>query len=314
MFTTIQNDYLRVTVTDLGATLNRFVDKRTGIDIVLGYDTEEEYLKNSGHLGACVGRNANRIKNAEFTLNGEVYHLAKNNNMNNLHGGGKGGFAFKRWTLREQTDTKLVYTYFAKDGEEGFPGNLQATVTYELFEDTMTLSFEGTTDKDTLFNRTSHAYFNLGDDNILNETLMIATDKYAPTDEYAMTLDEVLDTHGTAYDFSAPKKIGENVSKLPTGIDNNYVFEEMGDKLVAVLSNDRLELSLYSDLPDMHLYTGYGLGPYPGKDGQHYDRYQGVALECQYFPNAVNFDRYIKPILKAGETRKNYIRYVVRTK
>ena len=313
MFTTIQNDYLSVTVTDLGATLNRFVDRRTGIDIVLGFETEAEYLRNGGHLGATVGRNANRIKDAQFTLNGEVYHLAKNNNQNNLHSG-PDGFSFKLFTLEEKTDTKLVYTYFSPDGESGFPGNLNVKVIYELFEDTMTITYEGTTDKDTVLNMTSHAYFNLGDENILDETLMVATDKYSPTDEFAMTLDEVLDTHGTAYDFSAPRKIGENVAKLPTGIDNNYVYEEMGDKLIAVLSNDRLELDVYSDMPDMHLYTGYGVGPYPGKYGQTYGRYQGVAMECQYYPNAINYDRFIKPVLKVGETRRNYIRYVVKAK
>ncbi len=311
MFYTIENEKISITVSDLGATLIRFIEKETNTDIVLGYDTEEEYTSQGGTLGASVGRNANRIKNAEFTLNGTTYHLAKNNNENNLHGGGKNGFGFRRWTMVDQTEDKLVFSYYSMDGEEGFPGNLFAKVTYSLDGNTMTQTFEGSSDKDTVFNMTSHSYFNLGDENNLNEELYITTDKYAPVDEFSMTLDEVRDVKGTPYDFTTFTKIGENTSKLPSGIDNNYVWEVMGDKLICQLRNEKLLLSVYSDMPDMHLYTGYGLTERKGKYGQTYNRSHGTALECQYFPNAVNFTNYISPVLPAGETRKNYIRYVI---
>ena len=306
----IENELLKAEISELGATLCRLIDKRSKTDVVLGYDTDEEYRNNAGNVGASIGRNANRIGNACFELNGEKYQLTVNDHMNQLHGGGINGFAFKMWKTEKATDTEIVLSYFSKDGEEGFPGNLKVLVTYRLEGDSLLFEFSGSSDRDTLFNMTNHSYFNLGDENILNEYLHITTDRYSPTDDCALTLDEVLDTADTPYDFSSFTKLEDNLSKLPSGIDNNYVWETMGDKLMAELKNDRLQLNVYSDLPDMHLYTAFHLGTQHGKYDIAYGRYKGICLECQYYPNGINYGRkYLLPILKKDETMTHYIRY-----
>ena len=305
----IENEFLKVEVNELGATLVRFIDKQTGQDIVLGYDDDEAYLRNAFNLGASIGRNANRIAGASFVLNGKKIELSQNDHGNQLHGGGKNGFAFKHWNTLSKSYDEVVFTYLAKDGEEGFPGNLNAQVRYKLDTNTLLWEYSGECDEDTLFNMTNHTYFNLGDENILKEYLHINTDRYSPTNEVALTLDEIRDVRDTPYDFTKFTLLGENLSKIPN-IDNNYVWEQMGEKLMAQLKNDRLKLSLYSDLPDMHLFTASSLNTDTGKGGVPYSSYGGVALECQFYPNGINYgDKYILPILKKGTRMCHYMRY-----
>ncbi|MBO7676545.1 MAG: galactose mutarotase, partial [Erysipelotrichaceae bacterium] len=223
----IENEYLKVEVSELGATLVRFIDKKSGQDIVLGYDEDDAYLRNAFNLGASIGRNANRIANACFPLNGKSIQLTVNDHGNQLHGGGKQGFAYKMWTPVSKSDDELVLTYFSKDGEEGFPGNLNVCIRYKLDKNTLLWEYSGECDQDTLFNMTNHTYFNLGDETIMNEYLHINTDKYSPTNEVALTLDEVRDVKGTPYDFTKFTKLSDNLSKV-NNIDNNYVWEVMG--------------------------------------------------------------------------------------
>ncbi|MBQ6334782.1 MAG: galactose mutarotase [Erysipelotrichaceae bacterium] len=307
----IENEYLKAEISELGATLTRFIDKKTGIDIVLGFDTEEDILKYAGaNIGATVGRNCNRIGNACFELNGKKYQLSVNDNMNQLHGGGINGFAFKTWKCEKADDQEVVLSYFSKDGEEGFPGNLNTQVSYKLDGQSLIFGFCGESDKDTIFNITNHSYFNLGDESIDDELLHITTNRYAPVDQYSLTLDEVRETNGTPYDFNEFTSVGNNLALLPSGIDNNYVWEDLSDKLMAQLKNDRLQLNVYSDLPDMHLYTSYYLAGEKGKYGQTYQSGRALCLECQYFPNGINYgDKYLLPILKKGEKMSHYIRY-----
>ena len=310
---TLSNEYLDVEVSELGATLVKFIDKKTNTDMVLGFDDDEGYIKNAGtNIGATIGRNANRIGGAKFTLNGKEYKLSVNDNMNQLHGGGVNGFAFKMWNLKNNTDEELVFEYESKDGEEGFPGNCHVEVSYKLDKNNLIITFFGTCDQDTVLNMTNHSYICLGDDDILNQELHITTSKYSPTDEYALTLDEVIDVESTPYDFNSFTRIGDQLSKLSTGIDNNYVWENFEDKLMAELKNDKIQLNLYSDLPDMHVYTSYYLNDCIGKYGKQYRRYGAIALECQYYPNAINYDKFAKPILKKGDTYKHYMRFEVK--
>ena len=310
---TIENQYLKAEISELGATLTKLIDKNSGVDLVLGFDSDEDYIRyNDCNIGATIGRNSNRIGNSRFTLNGKEYVLTANNNMNNLHGGGFNGFGFKMWKTDEVDDNHITLSYFSKDGEEGFPGNLNISVTYSLNENNLLFEFEGESDEDTIFNITNHSYFTLGDDTILEDELLITTDKYSPTDEYALTLDEVRDVIGTPYDFTQFRKLSDNLSKLEAGIDNNYVWETIGDKMMTQFRNDKLQLNLYSDLPDMHLYTAYYLGGQEGKYGKIYKPFNGLAMESQYYPNGINYgDKYLLPILKKGEKMSHFIRYEI---
>ena len=304
----IENDYLKAEVTEIGATLVRFIDKKSGQDIVLGYNDDDSYLRNGYNLGASIGRNANRIGNASFELNGVTYKLTDNDHGNQLHGG-VDGFAFKNWQCVLETDQELVFTYLSEDGEEGFPGNLNVQVRYKLDKNTLLWEYSGESDQDTILNMTNHSYFNLGDETILDEYLHITTDKYSPTDENALTLDEVKDVKDTPYDFREFTLVSDNLKEIDN-IDNNYVWETMGDKLMAELKNDKLKLSVYSDLPDMHLFTASSLTTDTGKEGKPYSGYGGLALECQFYPNAINYGgKFIMPILKKGEKMTHYIRY-----
>lgn len=313
MIHTIENEYLKISVAELGATLTKFIDKRSNTDIVLGYEDEDSYRQYAGNnMGISCGRNCNRIGNARFTLNGQEYQLTVNDNMNQLHGGGINGFGFKTWKLEEKSDNELVFSYLSKDGEEGFPGNLDARVSFRLEGDSLIYTFSGTSDKDTIFNMTNHSYFNLGDESILDEELMITTDTYSPNDEYCLAKPVTEIVNGTYYDFREYRKLGDSLPNLDTAIDNNYVWEKMEDKLMASLRNDKLVLNIYSDLPDMHLYTSYYLEGGIGKYGKRYDRYKGCCLECQYYPNAINYEGYLKPILRKGETMSHYMRMEVK--
>lgn len=308
MYYDIENNNIKATISDLGATLIKFIDKKTGRDIVLGFDDEKKYPEANCYFGASVGRNANRIGNGEFELNGKKYKLTINDNMNQLHGG-KSGFSFRVWKVVDKKNDSITFELFSKDGEEGFPGNLTAKVTYKLDNNNLIWSYSGESDQDTIFNMTNHSYFNLGDENIINHELKIHTGKYSPTDDYALTLNKVVDVDGTGYDFKDFSLMGDNLSKLPNGIDNNYVYEKMGDKIMAELKYDGLQLNVYSDLPDMHVYTSSVLEPCVGKNGKQYKKFSAVCLECQFYPNSINYETYIKPILKKGEIASHYIRY-----
>lgn len=312
MIYVLENDYLKAYVSDLGATLTKLIDKKSNVDVVLGFESDQDYIDSATYVGASVGRNANRIGNAKFDLNGKTYQLTVNDNMNQLHGGGLNGFAFKTWKKVSETKEELKLSYFSKDGEEGFPGNLNVEVTYKLEKDSLIWKYSGTSDEDTILNMTNHSYFNLNDENIYNHELKIHTDKYSPVDEYSLTKDEVRDVKGTAYDFTDFTRVKDNLDKLGGGIDNNYVWEAEGDKLMAELRFNKLQLNVYSDMPDMHFYTGEYLNGNNGKGGKTYKPFGGLCLECQFYPNGINYDSYIKPILKKGETMSHYIRYEIK--
>lgn len=311
MIYVLENDYLKAYVSEMGATLVKLIDKKTDTDIVLGYDTDQEYIDNALYLGASVGRNANRIGNAKFSIGSKNYQLTVNDNMNSLHGGGINSFCFKMWEKKSETKEELVLTYKSKDGEEGFPGNLDVDVKYKLDKNSLIWSYTGCSDQDTIFNMTNHSYFNMGDDDIYNLELQITSDKYSPTDEYGLTLDKVEDVKGTGYDFTSFTNVKANLDKVPSGIDNNYVWETMEDKLMATLKNDKLSMNVYSDMPDMHFYTGNFLNGSMGKYGKPNKKHAGLCLECQYYPNAINYSDYIKPILRKGETKTHYIKYEI---
>ena len=314
----LENEDLKVGVTDLGATLVAFIDKKTGIDIVYGFEDASGYETQHGsYIGATVGRTCNRIGKGTFTLNGKEYHVPINNGPNSLHGGIE-GFSFKKFDT-ELKENAVVFTYVSKDGEEGYPGNLTLTVEYKLCKNSLKYTWSGICDQDTLFNITNHSYFNCnGEGTILNHTLKINTDKVALLDKDGMATDQVLDVKGTAFDFTQEQVIFERLEmghenlKIASGYDHNYVFENLDVKEMCTLKGDTLQLDIISDCPDMHVYGGNFLdGECKGKYGDYYQAKSAICFECQYYPNAINYEGFYKPILKANERKTHFMEYVV---
>ncbi|MDO4501225.1 MAG: aldose epimerase family protein [Erysipelotrichaceae bacterium] len=316
MIYTLENDVLKIDISSIGCTIVKYIDKKTNTDIVLGFETEKEYLeKGACHFGACVGRCANRIKDARFTLNGEEYHLTDNDGGNTLHSG-SADLSFKDYELVEYTKDKLSLKTVDEDGHGGFPGNLEVIITYELKDNELTVSFEGESDKDTIFNFTNHSYFNLnGKGDILNDELRVYTDKLNLANANVAS-EEVINVRGTSFDFLDYKKIGDNLKlNHPNlsngGIDHNYYFENMDDKKTASYRNDKLELEVYSDMPGMQVYTANYVDNVEGKYNQLYQKFGGICFESQFCPNSINYDKFIKPVLNKNTRVKHYIRFVL---
>lgn len=309
----IENEKIKLEVSTIGATITKFIDKETGTDIVLGFNDEKDYVPSkSPYFGTTVARNANRIGGSKFELNGVTYSLVANNGPNNLHS--NGGTCFKEFNLIESSSSSLTFDIDMKDGEDGFPGNCHLTVIYELIDNKLKLTYKGIADKDTIFNVTNHSYFNLdgGNNDIKNHKALIYTNKIALNDENGMASDKIVDVKGTSFDFTTLKKIGDNFDlKHPNlasgGIDHNYVFENFDFKKLVTLTNDKLSLTVSSDLPDVQIYTACTIGDVKGKNNYH--SYYGVAIEPQFYPNGINYENILKPIIKANEPVVHVIEY-----
>ena len=230
----LKNEEMEVVVSTFGCTIIKMiVEDKNGVkgDVVLGYDDFNQYQTLDAYLGALVGRVANRIGKGTFELNGETYHLPINNGPNSLHGGIK-GFSYQIFDYEILDDYTIKFTYYAKDGEEGYPGNMDFSATYHLEGTTLTISYHATSDKDTLINITNHSYFNLSGHkhNIYNHTLKIDADYYEHVDADGLATGEKEAVEGTPFDFRKPAKIGERVEvdhpqlKLGNGFDHHFFF------------------------------------------------------------------------------------------
>lgn len=322
----LENDNLKIKILTLGAILNSFYLKNEKIDIVLKLKDEKSYLsKDSLNIGKIIGRCANRIGNGKFLLNDELYTLEKNDGVNTLHGGSV-NFGNVEWDILDLNKNKLSLKYVSKDLEAGFPGNLEVIVIYELDYNSLSMKFIGKTDKNTIFNMTNHSYFNLSvDKNILNHKLKINTNFVSLNDENGMALEENENVNGTIFDFRDLKKISEvvdingiklneyckniksNKKVKVDNIDNNFIFDNMQFKNMCQLKNENILLNIYSDMPCIQIYTGKEIN-IMGED-KKYDSYAGIAMEPQFCPNAINYTKHIKPILKKNEVKEYNIKY-----
>jgi aldose 1-epimerase len=280
-------------------------------DVVLGYDNLDGYLKETPYFGAIVGRYGNRIAKGSFTINGKKYSLAINNGPNSLHGGIK-GFDKVVWDA-EQFEKKdgvgIKLHYLSKDGEEGYPGNLDTYVTYTLTNDNeLRIDYSATTDKATPVNLTHHSYFNLGGTSgkdILNHTLFIDADKYTVVDETQIPTGELRDVTGTPMDFRKPVSVGSRINDVEGGYDHNYVLNNNGKiakvaELFDSVSGRRMDVSTTE--PGMQFYTGNFLdGSITGKNGIVYNKHFGLCLETQHFPDSPNHPEFPNTILRPGE-------------
>ena len=297
-----------VTVLDYGATVAALrVPARGGelIDVVLGYDTASEYEQNGGCLGATIGRVANRIAGASFTLNGRVFTLAKNNGENHIHGGIR-GFHRLMWQMTAG-DEDIVCQRLSPDGEEGYPGNLDVRVTFRLTEDNaLHILYDALSDADTPVNLTNHSYFNLdGGGTILDHLLTVNADQICQNGPGCLPTGRLLEVAGTPFDFREEHPVGERIGEddeqllLAGGYDHNYCLAGT-DAATLRSARSGLEMTVTTDRPGMQLYSGNSLTTRPGRPHGTLGPRTGLCLETQIHPNALACPNFPSPILPAG--------------
>jgi len=324
LFTLTNGQGMTVKVTNYGAIVTSIlVPDRQGkiADIALGYNHVEEYINaiDRPYFGAIVGRYGNRIAQGKFSIDGEAYTLATNNNENHLHGGNI-GFDKVVWDakpLSSDRSSGVELTYLAKDGEEGYPGNLHATVRYQLADNTneLTVFYHATTDKATPINLTQHTYFNLkgeGEGTILDHELLLNAKRYTPVDQGSIPTGELAPVANTPFDFTTPKAIGRDIGQehqqleYGLGYDHNFVLEgkDRAMKLAARVyepTSGRV-LEVRTTEPGVQFYCGNFLnGTLQGKSGKPYVYRGGFCLETQHFPDSPNQPEFPSTILRPGE-------------
>ncbi len=319
---TLRNDLgYNVSITTYGGAITSlWTPDRDGNfgDIVLGFESLEDYVSNPRYFGALIGRHANRIAQGRFALNGVEYQLPKNNGPNHLHGGFK-GFDKRVWSAKEE-DGVLHLSYFSKDGEEGYPGNVEAFVDYRLSGNELSIEYRASTDRDTIVNLTNHSYFNLkGQGTILQHELTLNADGFTPVSADLIPTGEIKAVAGTPMDFREGKAIGSELGLTESGYDHNFVLNDWDGSLRSVVelyepTSGRV-LEILTNQPGMQFYSGNFLdGSFIGKDGTAYVKYAGLCLEPQHFPDAPNHSNFPSTVLRPGEeyTHSTILRFLHR--
>lgn len=302
-------NHVEVTIATYGGTIISIkVPDRNGTigDVVLGFDSLDDYVRRSPFFGAVVGRYANRIGHAKFTLDGKEFSLAKNNGENTLHGG-RTGFDKQIWQVKRSTTKSLELTYLSKDGEEGFPGNLRTTVTYTLSDNNeLRIDYAAETDKDTVLNLTNHSYFNLagqGEGDVLQHVVMINADRFTPTDKSLIPTGEIGSVEGTALDFRQLHAIGERIDAA--GYDHNFVLNRKGPglQLAATVTEPKTGrvLQVFTTEPGVQFYTANTMNIMDGKNGAKYGNHAAFCLETQHFPDSPSQPSFPSTVLKPGQ-------------
>ena len=307
----MKNEKLEIVVSNYGCTIMKVLmeDKNGNIDdVVLGYDDFNSYQTLDAYLGALVGRIANRIKKGKFSLNGEDYTLAVNNGPNHLHGGIK-GFSYQVFDYEIKDEKTIEFHYLSKDGEEGYPGNLDFKAIYQLVDDTLTVEYVASTDKDTIINITNHSYFNLSGkkENIYRHLLEVHADRFACIDGDGLPTGEIREVKNTPFDFNEPAYIGNKIEcedeqlKLGNGFDHPFLFSTKEKQVVLKHEESGRCLIVSTTLPGAQIYTANFLDGRLGKYGQHYYKRDAVCIETQNLPDAIHLEEKPTTILKKGE-------------
>jgi aldose 1-epimerase len=307
---------LRARITNYGAIIvSMEVPDRHGKldDVLLGHDTLDAYVTVGGCAAAVIGRYANRIGNARFTLDGVEYTLAANNGPNHLHGGIK-GFDKKLWTPEEVTASEdqawVKLSYLSKDGEEGYPGNLRVMVTYTLTnDDELRINYEAETDKKTVVNLTNHAYWNLagqGNGDVLGHELTINASRFTVVDKGLIPTGITVSVVGTPLDFLSPRKIGSRLRQLGNGYDHNYVLNGAPGAMkpcgTAYEPTTGRIMEVSTTEPGVQLYTANHMnGSLIGKGGKAYVKYAAFCLETQHYPDSPNKPQFPTTVLEPGK-------------
>jgi aldose 1-epimerase len=307
---------MQVGIINYGGTVTKIItpDKSGAMgDVVLGYDSLSGFLqKTNPYFGALIGRYGNRIANAKFTLDGKEYTLAANDHGNSLHGGNK-GYDKVWWNIEKLPgDSSLKLTYLSKDGEEGYPGNLNVQVIYTLAaNNSLKIYYTATTDKATPVNLTNHCYFNLSagkDSTIFNHELMIDADKFTPVNDKLIPTGKIAEVKNTPMDFTTAKKVGRDIDSVKGGYDHNWVLNKKGNALEKVAAvyepNSGRYMEVFTTAPGLQFYSGNFLdGTLTNtKKGQKYLQHAALCLETQHFPDSPNEPAFPNTILKHGET------------
>ena len=326
-FTMINDQGMEVSTIDYGCTITRIVvPDRNGTleNVVLGFDTIEEYQQHSPYFGAVVGRHAGRIANAEFTLEGTTYHLEKNNNGNHLHGGIK-GFDKVIWNtevVEEKDSLTLVFTYLSKDGEEGYPGNLKMKISYTLNNDNeLQISYEGVSDQKTVVNVTSHSYFNLSGNlkrDVLNHKLTLKSNRFLELDEELIPTGEILSVENTSFDFRSGRKIMEGTDTndrqniiAGNGYDHPFLLTDNHNKEIYLFDDESGRgLIIETNQPAVVLYTGNQLADDFSIRGIKSRKYLGLCLETQGLPDSLNHPHFPSAILEKDQGYHSVTKYI----
>ncbi|HXI00220.1 MAG TPA: aldose epimerase family protein [Sphingobacteriaceae bacterium] len=309
---------MQVSILNYGAAVTELItpDRNNNMgDVVLGFDSLTGFLqKDNPYFGSVIGRYCNRIANAIFELDYNTYTLAANNNENSLHGGNK-GFDKVLWEAEKSGDNSIKLNYLSKDGEEGYPGNLNVQLTYTLtFDNELIIDYSATTDKVTPVNLTNHSYFNLSagnEPNILNHKLIINADKYLEANDTLIPTGKLTDVKGSVMDFTTEKIIGKDILEVEGGgYDHNFVLDNKGDITDMAASvydpGSGRYMEVFTTEPGLQLYTGNFLDGTltDTKNGKIYVKHAAFCLEAQHFPNSPNQPSFPNTILNPGETYK----------
>ena len=321
----LENAFISCEVLTYGASLRTLlVPDRNGeaLDVVLGYDSLEEYETQDGYLGATVGRYANRIAQGRFNLNGREYKLAVNNGPNHLHGG-MVGFSHRVWTIEEAGEYHVKMTLLSMDGEENYPGTLKATVTYSLEGNSLNIKYEAVSDAETVCNLTNHSYFNLagqGSGNVLEQEISLVADYYTPTDADSIPYGKLSAVEGTPMDLRMFTKIGEHIDSDFTqliqgrGYDHNYVVDgnigELRPAATVRCMDSGIVMELKTTQAGVQLYTANFIDEgRQGKNGAVYGPRHAFCLETQHFPDSPNHANFPSTVLKSGEKYEHLAKF-----
>jgi aldose 1-epimerase len=321
LFTLTNENGMKVSFTDYGANIVSIIvpDAQGKMDdVALGFEDIAGYEENSTGFGSFIGRHANRIGGAKFELNGKVYELDKNDGKNNLHSGytGYNKFMYETEVFEEEDITSIEFTRLSPHMEQGFPGNLDVSVTYSLTEtNEIVIEYLAVSDRDTIVNLTNHSYFNLAGHkagSILDHKVWIKANQFTPTTKDLIPTGKILEVEGSPMDFRTLKKIGQDIEakyeplQTAGGYDHNYILDINGNEVekVAELIDEKSHrrMEVFTDMPGMQFYTGNMLAPVNhSKDGAVYQKRSGVCFETQYFPNSCNISTFPSCMLKAGK-------------
>jgi len=318
LFELTNSNSLRARVMEYGAILVSLeVPNREGrlVDVALGFDDLASYVRGSPMFGASVGRYANRIAEARFTLDGVEYQLTANSGKNHIHGGANKRFDRVVWKGQPVQGDGWVgarFSHVSKDGEEGFPGSLDCSITYVLNNDNeLQIRYEATTDKPTIVNLTNHSYFNLagaGNGDVLNHEMMITATLFTPANKDLIPTGEIHSVKGTPLDFTEPKTIGARIEELTQtrGYDHCYVLAgSPGSANLAARVHEPkggIVMEVRTTEPGVQLYTANGMKGIKGKAGKVYNNHYGFCLETQHFPDSPNKLHFPSTVLRPGQT------------